>query len=111
MIVTAWNNGRHDRGGAGYGLKIKAEDRNIYFDAKWKSVVLELEGCNQDVEVNIDKLTFWNECCRELISKDIGVLLRQCRLIPWTKGKPPNFEMVPISGNRFFVRATNVRTD
>ena len=101
MIVTAWNNGRHHKSGAGYGIKISVEDRDRFFNSTWKTVILELEGYSHSVEVNINKTSFWNTSCRELISKDIGLWLRQRGLAPWTKRKPPKLEMVPVKDNRF----------
>lgn len=31
MIVPAWNNDKYHLSGAGYGLKLEAEDRDRYF--------------------------------------------------------------------------------
>ena len=103
MIVTVWNNGRHHESGAGYGIKIRVEDRDCFFNSTWKTVILELEGYSYPVEVNIDKPSFWNISCRELIAKDIGVWLQQSGLAPWPKGEPPKLEMAFMKDNRFQV--------
>ena len=103
MIVTAWNNGQHHSTGAGYGLKVDANDRDRYFSRKWKSVILELAGESKGIVVNTNKPSFWGPICRELISRGIGIWLIKNRKAPWTKGKPPKIRMEPIEGNRFKV--------
>ena len=103
MIVTAWNNGQHHSTGAGYGLKVNANDRDKYFSRKWRSAILELAGESKEIVVNINKPSFWGHVCRELISKDIGIWLIKNGKAPWTKGKPPKMRMEPIGGNRFKV--------
>jgi len=46
MIVTAWNNGKKYATGAGYGVKIKAEERDRFFKKSWKNVLLDLKRCH-----------------------------------------------------------------
>ena len=89
MIVTAWNNGRHHATGAGYGLKINAADRDQYFRREWQSVILILEGEDGTIEINVDKPSFWNASCRELISAEVGRWLLKNGLAPWPKSRPP----------------------
>ncbi len=101
MIVKAWNNGDYHQDGNGYGIKITSRDRDQYFDASWKKIILELDGENKLVEVNISKKCFWIETCRELISKEIGKWLIKNRLSPWPIGKPPVLEMVQMSERHF----------
>ena len=103
MIVTAWNNGRHRATGAGYGLKVNAQDRDRYFNRSWKTVTLELVGESKEVTVNIDKPSFWGIPCRELISKNIGKWLIKNGRAPWPKGHPPRMRMEPMGDNRFKV--------
>lgn len=103
MIVTAWNSGEHHSTGAGYGLKVNADDRDKNFDGNWTSVLLELEGRDGDIEVAIDKKSFWYSDCRELINKEIGVWLIENDKAPWPKENPPKYEMQNISGKRFRV--------
>ena len=76
MIVTAWNNGMHARSGAGYGFKVSVEDRDAYFQQDWEVILLELDGEAQPMEVNINKTSFWNETCHELIHNKVGQWLR-----------------------------------
>ncbi|KAF0105242.1 MAG: hypothetical protein FD147_2633 [Chloroflexi bacterium] len=101
MIVKAWNNGTHHNDGNGYGIKITSRDRDQYFDPSWKTIILDLDGENALVEVNINKTSFWTEACRELISKEIGKWLIKNKLAPWPVGKPPVLEMVQM-GERHF---------
>jgi hypothetical protein len=111
MIVTAWNNGSHCRSGAGYGLKIKVNDRDIYFKKDWNYVILELESQKEPVIVNIDKLSFWGPSCRELISRQIGIWLIARGLAPWYAREPPKLIMDSINENRFRVRFPEKQMD
>ncbi len=101
MIVTAWNNGEHHHTGAGYGFKVDINDRDKYFRKDWKKVFLELEGEEEEVMVNVDKPSFWDTTCRELISKEIGIWLIKNRKAPWQRDHPPKMRMEHIDGNRF----------
>jgi hypothetical protein len=101
MKVKAWNNGSHHADGNGYGLKIDARDRDAFFRREWKTILLELEGESSPVKVNIDKDSFWNDTCRELISVRIGKWLIKNRLAPWIKGNPPVLTLTQIEGSRF----------
>jgi len=103
MIVTAWKAGKHNKTGTGYGLKIKIKDRDKYFKKHLKTVILELEGYPEPVEVNIDKFSFWNSICHELISKEIGKWLIKNGFAPWPKYNPPKLSLEPLSHNRFVV--------
>lgn len=104
MIVTAWNNGKYHESGAGYGFKVSVKDRDRFFRRHWDTVLLELEGKETAIEVNINKRSFWGPRCRELISREIGRWLRENGYAPWPKGKPPKFLLEPLAGNRFIVR-------
>lgn len=104
MFVTAWNNGKHHPSGAGYGLKLKAQDRDLYFQGDWKTVWLDLEGYSQKVEFNVDKPSFWGPNCRELISRHIGIWLIENNLAPWPKGKPPKLNLESLDGNKFLLK-------
>lgn len=74
MEWTAWNNGSHNKTGAGYGLKVPITDRDKHFKRVWGTVTLELPISKgyKKVCVNIDKDSFWSDRCRELISKEIA---------------------------------------
>lgn len=96
MIVTAWKAGS-------FGFKVDIKDRDRYFDRAWRYVLLELEGYSKTVEANVDKASFWNDTCHELICKDIGLWLEQNQLAPWRKGYPPKIRMEHLEGNKFRV--------
>lgn len=89
MIATAWNNGQYSSTGAGYGVKVRMEDRNEYFKKKWRSVLLKLQGEPGYTEANSDKKSFWDPGCGELVQKDIGIWLKKNVRVPWRKGYPP----------------------
>ena len=101
MIVTAWNNGYHRSSGAGYGLKVRTQDRDRFFRREWGTVTLEFPGRDAPAEINIDKESFWGPSCRELICKEIGLWLRENNFAPWRKRRPPKFELEPLYEARF----------
>lgn len=105
MEVTAWNNGKHHSSGAGYGLKLTPEDRDRFFKKEWGKVYIELPGYNVEAEVSIDKPSFWNTSCRELISKEIGAWLISSGLAPWQSGLPPKLILEKKDGNHFAVKS------
>jgi hypothetical protein len=102
MEVKAWKNGKHNKSGAGYGLKIPADELSC-FQREWNTVSLFLDGDEEkSVEVNISD-SFWNGC-RELRSKEIGRWLLEHELAPWDKGFPPTVIMTHIQSNCFAVK-------
>jgi hypothetical protein len=100
MIVTAWHNGSPATTGAGYGVKVRREDRDRYFERSWKQVTLLRSG-GEEASVSVGKDSFWNAECRELISAQIGRWLIGQGLAPWPKGEPPKLELEPLGGPRF----------
>ena len=101
MQITAWNNGAHHTSGAGYGLKVDALDRDRYFSRSWPTIILELPGQTDPVEVNVAKASFWSNTCRELISRDIGKWLIDHKYAPWGHGRPPKFQLKKVGERRF----------
>jgi hypothetical protein len=101
MNVTAWNNGTHKLDGNGYGVKIDAYDRDTNFKREWKTIFIDLEGESLPIEINIDKPSFWNDTCRELISVKIGKWLIKTGLAPWENRKPPQLALLQTQDNRF----------
>ena len=101
MIVTAWNNGKRHLTGAGYGLKIRREDRDRHFKRAWKSVTIVLPDGSEIGNLNIEKRSFWSDGCRELISSEIGRWLLSSGHGPWLPGKPPQFHLEPDGERRF----------
>jgi hypothetical protein len=96
MIVTAWSNGK-----SGFGFKLSASDRDQFFSRKWSEIMLTLPGKSSSFAINIDKPSFWNETCRELIAKEIGAWLKMSGYAPWAKGCPPKFELIQVKENLF----------
>jgi hypothetical protein len=103
MIVKAYNNGTHNRNGAGYGFKVSNADRDEFFKPEWTSILVELPEGDEPVEVKIDPASFWSENSRELVSQAIGKWLRRNGLAPWHVGNAPVFVLEPIADNRFRV--------
>ena len=100
MIVTAWNNGKHHRSGAGYGFKLRAEDRDQEINKSWKTITVQLPNGTKVVS-NIDKDSFWSNTCREIINADFGQWLIASKHVPWPKGQPPKFQLKKVSGRNF----------
>ncbi|MBC2712652.1 MAG: hypothetical protein HGJ94_17195 [Desulfosarcina sp.] len=103
MEWTAWNNGSFHSSGAGYGFKVPIDDRDKFFRRSWGSVMVELPSNDEFIEVilNIDKESFWNDSCRELISKNIGQWLICQKFASWPTGEPPKFNVRLVSRGRF----------
>ncbi len=85
------------------GLKVPIGDRDQYFDPAWKSVVLRLPERDgpREFEVNVDKPSFWNTTCHELISKEIKDWLSSLGHVPWPKRKPPKVLVQPLDDRTF----------
>jgi hypothetical protein len=108
FFAVAWNNGAYHTTGAGYGLKLSAADRDAHIRREWRHVSLVLPGRQKPLHVNIDKSSFWNDTCRELISRDIGAWLIAQGLGRWSNGEPPRiglrvrgdgaFDVLPFRG-------------
>lgn len=103
MIVKAWNNGAHSRNGSGYGFRVTLEDRDQFFKKEWDSIVLEIEGESEHIEIKIDQEAFWSEEGRELHSHELGRWMRKNGLAPWGRGNPPVIAIDPLEGNHFQV--------
>jgi len=104
MIVKAWNNGYHHPDGNGYGIKITPPDRDLFFNPEWETVLLVLDGKPEPIEININKKSFWNETCRELISKEIGKWLIERHFDRWPYRQPPELELIKVGDRRFLLR-------
>lgn len=108
LTWIAWKGGKHSDTGAGYGFKVPIIDRDIHFKHEWPSVTLELP-CNNsfaEVVVNIQKASFWNNTCHEVINKKIGLWLFKSSLAPWPKRKPPKIFVEVIGERRFRILTT-----
>jgi type IV secretion system protein VirD4 len=102
FVATAWKNSVSWESAA-YGLKITREDRDKFFKREWKTVSLRLPN-GVIATANVDKDSFWNDTCRELISAEIGAWLRDAKLAPWPDRSPPRVEIIPESAQSFRVQ-------
>ncbi|GLI45436.1 hypothetical protein [Methanoculleus bourgensis] len=99
MKVSGWSNSTPNvRTGAGYGVRIPYDDRDRYFQRSWGSVEVVLDNGGV-VDVSLPE-KFWTTC-PELKSAVIGRWMLKQRVIPWAKGKPPEFDLEPIGDRRF----------
>ena len=98
IIATAWENGQ-----GSYGFQLKEEDRKRYFTRSWGRVYLHLPGW-EVFSVNIDKDTFWNETCGELIEINIKNWFIENKIIPWPYGTRPRFELKPLRDKHFEIK-------
>jgi len=103
MRVTAWNNGSPRSTGAGYGLRMSADDRDRHFHASWDHIVIDL-GEQGATEVQLSE-SFWSRCT-ELRSAAVGRWLLRRHLAPWPHGEPPRLDLSPSGGNRFRLSAS-----
>lgn len=101
MNVVAWNNGKHQTSGTGYGIRLAAEERDRFFDRRDEFITMRIEGRPDSFRVNTKKKTFWNEKCRELIHREIGVWLRNSGLAPWIRGAPPSLILRKLKDGTF----------
>ena len=114
FIASAWSNGRtNNETGAGYGLRIKINDRDRVFNEnqRHKPVTLKLVGNRKsyEVTVSINNDCFWNNC-PEFRDQEIGLWFIENEFInkkpaspPWPYRKPPKFQIVSIGKCRFEV--------
>lgn len=101
MIATGWSNGAPKETGAGYGLRIRLQDRGRYFDQAWSSVIVELpEG--EWVTIPLSD-SFWRKCA-ELRSSQVGKWMLDRGFAPWPKGNPLKFALEPLCNGRFTLR-------
>ena len=103
FLITAWNNGSYHKTGGGYGLRVSTINIKKYFNEKWKTVFIKLNGEKQYINVNVNKKSFGDGKCGELIKKDIGKWLIKNNKVNWIKGCPPEFKMIHLTDNKFRV--------
>ncbi len=99
MIVTGWNNGSpNNRTGAGYGIRITAQDQERYIKKSWSLVSIEFES-GDSVNIRLSA-SFWRKCS-ELRNTKIGKWMINNRFAPWPKGSPPNLKLEPVAEGTF----------
>lgn len=104
FFVIPYNNGKHEKNGNGYGIKINISDRDKFFKKKYKFIRLKLEGLRDEIKVNTDKPTFWNENCRELLHNEIGKWLIMNKMAPWKFRNPPKLKILHLEDNHFEIK-------
>jgi hypothetical protein len=100
MRATAWNNGSHRTSGAGYGIKVRVEDRDRVFRRNWTQILLDIP--QQGATRIALSASFWKSCS-ELRSAALGRWLRESGRAPWPRGAPPALDLKHIDGNDFAV--------
>jgi len=98
--AKAWNNGQHHPTGAGYGLQISRSDRDRHFIRSWRTVQLLGFGAGP-ITVNIDKKSFWDPKCRELISVHLGRWMIAQKIGSWPHRKRPIITLIPKGSGIF----------
>lgn len=107
FIARTWNNGSHHPSGAGYGLKIRLQDREQFFNRNWQTVILHLDGHERPIEVNVAKASFWNRSCGELISREIGIWLQRNNRNRWPNSQPHEVRFAAVGERAFRVEFLN----
>jgi hypothetical protein len=108
MRVTAWNNGNWHVSGAGYGIKIRPDDRDQHFRRSWPEVRIRLEG-NGTITVRLST-SFWNTC-KELRKKEIDTWMQAQGFSSWPTRQPPQLELTPLGNRDFRLSVTAAATD
>ncbi len=99
MKVSGWSNSTSNKyTGAGYGVRIQYDDRDLYFSPEWNSVEV-IPDNGEAAEVSLPE-TFWTTW-PELRSSAIGRWMLDPGVIPRAKGKPPQFDPEPVGDRRF----------
>ena len=101
MYVTAWSNGRPLTTGAGYGIRLSAGDRDLFFEPHWSDVSVDVAD-GEAVLVPLSR-SFWRSC-PELRSAAIGQWLLRNGLAPWPRGAPPALVLSPAGTRPFHLR-------
>jgi hypothetical protein len=94
MIVSAW----HD-GGGGYGIRVPEDKISLYFRPEWSQVVLHLPGESEKVQIPLSE-SFWGSA-PEIRSSRLRTFFERNGLIPWTKNRPPHFQLEPLGNGEF----------
>ena len=95
MIVAAARSGR----GSVYGLRIREEDRAVWFRPSWRWVTVWLDRGPWPAAFGITE-SFWTDC-PELRSPRLKGFLVRLGLDRWEPGDPPHFHLEPLGGGAF----------
>lgn len=96
ILVSSWNDGKHDSRGNGYGIRVGKKNRYLF------EKITEFELSIEDNKSFIIVLTlgFWNNC-PEFRNINIGKWMIQNKFAPWEKGKNPKFTLSKINEQKF----------
>ncbi len=98
MIVAATRSGR----GSVFGLRVREEDRSIWFRPGWRWVTVWLDRGPWPAAIPVTE-SFWEES-PELRSRRLKGFLERLGLERWEAGKPPHFQLEPLGGGAFRLR-------
>ena len=95
MQVTVWHSGENI-----YGIRVGKSNRDKYFNHKWKSIEVEIEGCFHRFNLTNG---FWHRCpeFRDRGTPIIREWLRSHQLLNWPSGQPPKIELNSLGEGKF----------
>ncbi len=100
MQVSAWRNGKFSNHKAVYGIRVGARNRDEHFPADWDRITVEM-----DEAVHSFRLTagFRRKCpeFRDSGGAHIRDWLARHYSTNWSRGQPPQFELLPQGDNHF----------
>lgn len=95
MEVSAWSSGSGT-----YGVRVGAPNRGRYFKPTWGTIEVEIDGHMHQFALTQG---FWKKCpeFRDSGSTAIRDWIQRHHQLDWPTGRPPQFQLLPIGGNRF----------
>lgn len=101
MKATAWRGGN----GGTYGIRVGLANRDEFFDSRWEHIDVEIDGTLHRFALTGG---FWRHCpeFRDRGQPIIRNWLRRHGRLNWPKGRPPEFELVPLGTARFRLLAS-----
>ncbi len=97
MIVSAWHDGH-----GSYGLRVAGDGVGLWFRPEWKWVTVHLPGEQLPAAIALTP-SFWKSN-PELRSPRLRRFFESEGLVPWSKNRPPQFELEPVGGGVFRLR-------
>ena len=99
LLVSSWNDGKHNPNGNGYGIRVGKKGRE-YFKKNISTIKLSIE--NSDfIDIKITN-GFWRNCT-EFRDKRIGKWMIKNNFAPWRKGQNPKFYLSVLDDNQFIL--------
>lgn len=97
MDVTVWRNGRRDRAGVVYGVRVSRTDRDRFFDPRAPEINIEIGG--KPVHAKLTP-SFWRSCT-EIRHPEIAKFIIDHGLAKWPSRRPHSLHLEPVGKNRF----------